>query len=306
MDWGGIALIATGLGLGLRHGIDWDHIAAITDITSTAPAEADERQVAALATAGAVSFGAAPSRGASALVIGGSGWSADAPATRTPSWAPSADSRARFFLATLYALGHATVVVILGLLAIWASEVLPTWIDPVMERLVGVTLLLLGLWIVYQLWHYGRDFRLRSRWMLVFSLVGRGWSWAKSRVTGRVHHHHHRDAGQYGKGTAFGIGMIHGIGAETGSQALLLASAAGATTRWTGSLLLGAFVVGLVCSNSLIAIMSTFGFVSTQARKNVFFVIGIIAAVFSLVVGVFFITGQGASLPDLQRMMGVN
>jgi len=34
-DLGALALIATGLGLGLRHGIDWDHIAAITDITGT-------------------------------------------------------------------------------------------------------------------------------------------------------------------------------------------------------------------------------------------------------------------------------
>jgi hypothetical protein len=31
-------VLVTGLALGLRHGIDWDHIAAITDITSTAAA----------------------------------------------------------------------------------------------------------------------------------------------------------------------------------------------------------------------------------------------------------------------------
>ena len=31
----GIALLGTGLGLGLRHGIDWDHIAAISDVTSS-------------------------------------------------------------------------------------------------------------------------------------------------------------------------------------------------------------------------------------------------------------------------------
>ena len=34
----GIALLATALALGLRHGIDWDHIAAIADITSTTAA----------------------------------------------------------------------------------------------------------------------------------------------------------------------------------------------------------------------------------------------------------------------------
>ena len=31
----GLGLLVTGLLLGFRHGFDWDHIAAITDITST-------------------------------------------------------------------------------------------------------------------------------------------------------------------------------------------------------------------------------------------------------------------------------
>ena len=34
----GIGVLLTGLLLGIRHGIDWDHIAAITDITSTTAA----------------------------------------------------------------------------------------------------------------------------------------------------------------------------------------------------------------------------------------------------------------------------
>jgi high-affinity nickel permease len=31
----GFGVLVTGFVLGIRHGIDWDHIAAITDITST-------------------------------------------------------------------------------------------------------------------------------------------------------------------------------------------------------------------------------------------------------------------------------
>src|SRR5690348_16584269 len=38
----GIGVLATGLALGIRHGIDWDHIAAITDITTTAAASEEE------------------------------------------------------------------------------------------------------------------------------------------------------------------------------------------------------------------------------------------------------------------------
>ena len=32
---GSVGIVSAALALGLRHGIDWDHIAAITDITST-------------------------------------------------------------------------------------------------------------------------------------------------------------------------------------------------------------------------------------------------------------------------------
>src|SRR3990170_878731 len=35
---GSIGVLAAALALGIRHGIDWDHIAAITDITSTTAA----------------------------------------------------------------------------------------------------------------------------------------------------------------------------------------------------------------------------------------------------------------------------
>src|SRR5262245_30450319 len=43
MDGGALGLIVTALTLGFRHGFDWDHLAAITDVTSTtATAEAAE------------------------------------------------------------------------------------------------------------------------------------------------------------------------------------------------------------------------------------------------------------------------
>ena len=74
-----LGLIGTGLGLGLRHGVDWDHIAAITDVTGTQP----ERL--------------------KALRLG-----------------------------TLYALGHASVVVALGLAALWAGSTLPDSMDAAM------------------------------------------------------------------------------------------------------------------------------------------------------------------------------
>lgn len=282
---GGLALIVLGFVLGLRHGIDWDHIAAITDITSSTVSNKEaevEGQILAVGAGGS---------DITMSLSGGGYWQ---------------EMNEGFFLASLYALGHASVVTLLGLLAIWVGAILPAWIDPLMERIVGVTLILLGLWICYSLWRYGSSFRLQSRWMVVFALVGRGWQAAKHLFAGHAHDHAHAHAqeiAQYGAKAAFGIGVLHGIGAETGSQALLLASAAGATTALSGSLMLLSFVIGLLVSNSLVAVFSLVGFVSSSTKRNVYVVIGVLAAVFSLAVGIFFVTGKGAVLPDLQALL---
>src|SRR5439155_1572709 len=76
-------------------------------------------------------------------------------------------------------------------------------------------------------------------------------------------------ASQYGPKTAFGVGMIHGVGAETGSQALLLAGIAG-VTGVTGIVILLAFVVGLLASNTLVAVVSASGFIGAQRLRPVY------------------------------------
>src|SRR5438309_10938289 len=90
-----LGLIATAFGFGFRHGIDWDHIAALTDITGSQD-----------------------------------------------------EGRKSMVLATMYALGHALVVFALGVAAILAAERLPSSVDGVMERIVGTTLLVLGVYVI--------------------------------------------------------------------------------------------------------------------------------------------------------------
>src|SRR5213076_3037906 len=89
-----IGLIATAFGFGFRHGIDWDHIAALTDITA----------------------------------------SQDTP-------------RRSMFFATLYAVGHALLVFALGFAAIVLAARFPHGVDGVMQRFVGATLVLLGVYV---------------------------------------------------------------------------------------------------------------------------------------------------------------
>ncbi|MBT7832769.1 MAG: hypothetical protein HN667_03900 [Chloroflexi bacterium] len=239
----GIALLGTGLGLGLRHGIDWDHIAAISDVTSS-----------------------------------------------------QSNHKRSLLMGTLYALGHAAVVVVLGMLAIWFGTLLPEWVDGYMEPVVGITLLILGAWLIWSMARNNGRLVMRSRWMLVFDLVKSSYRKinrnkpGKELATGNAKR-------EYGSGASLSIGVVHGIGAETGSQALLLAAAAGATSALTGSFLLIAFVVGLIMSNTLIAIATTTGLLGADRHHRFHTALGIVIAVFSIVLGSMFILGIADNLP---------
>ena len=284
-------LLLSAFGFGFRHGIDWDHIAAITDITS----------------------------------------SQDTP-------------RKGLYFGSLYALGHAMVVFVIGVLAILAGEKLPDSVDKAMGRVVGATLIALGIYVFYSLFKYGRDFRMRSRWMLVFSGVQRGYLWArehmrrhepaelehahvhaavepfmhhdaeeeapngarKDRATKRRTHEHghkHRMPDDpflnYGRATAIGIGMLHGIGAETPTQVLIFLAAAGAGGSGAGVAVLAAFLVGLVASNSLITLSSAYGFLRASKRFAIYATVAVITGVVSLVIGTLFLIGKDTFLPAL-------
>jgi len=345
---GAVTLLGTALLLGIRHGIDWDHIAAIADITSTTSAaetaeELHEREHRAAqghrhghggeeewqvhgggvvsrspsspadVRAGAVESGPPPSR--EPVRAGG----VESASPSSPGQPDPAGSRVAFisttrylreqrraiFLGTLYALGHALVVVMLGLAALQLGAVLPEWIDPIMGRIVGVTLLALSIWVfvsLYQYARYGREFRLRSRWMAVFDGIRYAWRWFQARLHG---HEHVRplEMSSYGPRTAFGVGMIHGIGAETGSQVLLIAAVGGAAGLGLGVPMMLAFVVGLVISNTLIVVLTSAGFVTSQLRTRVYVVAGLVAGIFSLLVGSLFLIEAEGFLPSLDPML---
>ncbi len=286
----GIGVLVSAFLFGFRHGIDWDHIAAISDITSSQ----DERR--------------------DSLLFG-----------------------------TLYALGHALVVFLIGSAAIVLGERMPPGIDSVMERIVGVTLVFLGVYVFVALVRHGREFRMRSRWMLIFTGVRRLYRRARaSRLPSPVHehepvhvhaggsdegvavaiaedipvsewhhghhgrpgHHHHAhpepDAFMnYGRGTAFAIGMIHGVGAETPTQLLIFLTAAGAGGQLVGEVVLAAFLVGLLTSNSVITIGSAFGFMKASENWKLYVTVAVLTATFSLVIGTLFVFGKGTLLPAL-------
>lgn len=108
----------------------------------------------------------------------------------------------------------------------------------------------------------------------------------------------------YGRRTAFGVGMIHGIGAETGSQALLIAAVGGAAGAGLGVPMLVTFCVGLVVANTAIVVVSATGFVGGQVRQPLYIAIGVVAGAFSIAVGVAFLLGTESMLPDLTILFG--
>jgi high-affinity nickel-transport protein len=277
-----IGLLATAYGFGFRHGIDWDHLAALTDITSS-----------------------------------------------------QATPRRSMALATFYALGHGLVVLALGLVAILLSAELPDSVDRAMEHVVGATLLLLGVYVLFALARHGRQFRMRSRWMLVISGLRRlrhrrvetvviehdhehaddaahGHTHAHAHVLAGgpshdVHRHVHRHVAPvpddpfttYGRPTAFFIGMLHGVGAETPTQVVIFLTAAGVGGTGAGMALLLVFLAGLLSANTVVALAGTFGFLGSTKNWPVYVCVSILTAVSSLVIGSLFLFGHGDFLPAI-------
>ena len=324
---GGVTLLWTALLLGFRHGFDWDHIAAISDVTSTtATADAAEGVHASSHTVSVpvhvhghggrdeVRAHAAPDHphahiaSPAADLAGAAGGHVAADghvAVGAVRLRLGQEERRALALGTLYAVGHALVVAALGTVALVFGAVLPDWVDPIMGRVVGLTLVFLGAWVFVSLYQYarhGRAFRLRSRWMLLFDGIRYAWR----RFQARLHGHEHADPiemSSYGPRTALAVGMIHGIGAETGTQVLLIAAIGGASSRGLGLPMLVAFIAGLLIANSLIVVITATGFIASRARERIYVAIGVVAGTFSLVIGLLFLFQLEGGLPAIDSWL---
>jgi high-affinity nickel permease len=316
-----VGLLGTALILGVRHGFDWDHLAAIADVTSTsstADAAEDVHETVHERSSGhAHAHGGTTEINAHARVAGAesNASSRDAHQHLAAAHVPvsalrsnlGSEQRRALALGSLYALGHAAVVAALGALALLFGAVLPDWVDPIMGRVVGFTLLILGVWVFVSLYQYARhgsDFRLRSRWMLVFDSARYGWR----RFQASLHGHEHVEPiemSSYGPRTAFAVGMIHGIGAETGTQVLLIAAIGGAAGQGLGIPMLAAFIVGLLISNSVVVLITATGFIASRARERLYVAVGVAAGLFSLVIGAIFLFDLRSVLPALDGFLQV-
>lgn len=223
--------------LGFRHGFDYDHIAAISDIAGLEQAEGGRRAI-----------------------------------------------RQTMKLGLAYALGHAATVATLGLLVIALGLSLPAGLDRWAERLVGLTLIVLAGYVLVAILRSGGRVQPASRG----AMLVRGFHFLRHRMTGRPPQTH---GAPVTASACFGVGVIHGLGAETPSQLalFLLAANLGGPTRG---------LIGLVCFLAGLLVMNT---VMTACAAGVFTTgntwpwwpatISAITAVYSFTIGTIFLFG---------------
>lgn len=266
---------ATTFAVGLRHGVDWDHLTAITDITGTEPSR-----------------------------------------------------RRGTLLALVYSGGHGAMVLVLGLLAVAAGTRLPPWIDPVMERLVGATLVLLAVPLLRSL----AMGRARSRGMVLFDFLSKVRErFAPDRVVELEHEHaHEHDAmhrhesplavdghaaavrvvhrhahrhevrlRRYGVPGTLAIGALHGFGAETGTQVVVLVSAGRAGTTGAALTVVGTFVLGVCITTAATAVTASLGWAGVGRHTRTVRMLTLVAALASAAVGIVFLAGRSDMLPPL-------
>ena len=287
-----LAIFGTTFLAGLRHGFDIDHIAAITDITSS-----------------------------------------------------QSDRKRSLKLATTYALGHMLVLLTLGAIAVLVGRRIPETIDSLAGRVIGSTLIALGVYVIYSLVRFRRDFRMTSRWMLVIAGVRRGLDRFRRTQHVVIEHEHDHDHGapgghghthehghpietitaarvatatkthahththvvpipsdpftEYGFKTSFLVGMVHGVGAETPTQVLLFSGAAGLAGSAAGVALVVAFVLGLFVGNTVLAVGTAFGFSAGKRLPLAYLFLAGLTALVSVYVGVAYLLDRPDLLPQL-------
>ena len=231
--------------LGFRHGFDYDHIAAISDITSV------------------------QNKIATAMRLG-----------------------------LLYALGHAVMIALLGGAVILFQLSLPHRLDSWAERLVGLTLIVLAIYVTGTLVWGDPEAVPPSR----AALMIRGYRSLRGRWGSRSSADANLAADQnlnYTGPIAFGVGVIHGLGAETPSQLalFLLAANLGGVGKGFGGMAM--FLIGLLVMNTIMTASASGLFhVGAFQPKLMRLMMGLTAA-YSFVVGCIFLLGSAGHLPPL-------
>jgi high-affinity nickel-transport protein len=211
--------------LGLQHGIDWDHVAAVSDVTSVQTSARD--------------------------------------ATRC---------------GMLYALGHAATVALLGIAVIALKHSLPESISVWMQRIVGLTLILLGAYVFGALVSGRGPMGRGQAFLAIFERLH--WHKKAGRIENR----------RYGSKSSLSLGVLHGLGAETPTQLSMLVIATNMGGLFNGVIGLTVFAIAMFLSNMALTTAATSLFTISKIRPIIFRWLGVITAGYSLCIGIVLIT----------------
>jgi high-affinity nickel-transport protein len=206
---------------------------------------------------------------------------------------PSRRNRRSLGLALWYCIGHGAVIVLLGALVGLLGVRLPGGLDRVFEVVVGLTLVGLGLLVLVQVAKQRRNYQFTSRWRLLLDVLRRVWLRRRGAVEWD------RPRGGVSRRAAFGIGVLHGTGAETPTQVVLFASAAAAGSTTGALIVLFAFVTGLIASDLGVALVWLSGRLGSTRLPHGQVALGVLTGVASIGVGSAFILEKSAMLPSM-------
>jgi high-affinity nickel permease len=230
--------------LGFRHGFDYDHIAAISDITSV------------------------QEKSSTAMRLG-----------------------------LLYAFGHASMIALLGGIVILFQLSFPPRLDSWAERLVGLTLIVLAIYVLGSLVWGNPKAIPPSR----AALIIRGFRKLRRRFTSAhpaaAAASNHDENLNYTAPVAFGV--IHGLGAETPSQLalFLLAANLGGVAKGIGGMAM--FLAGLLLMNTVMTASACGLFRSAAPHPRITRLFVGLTAVYSFIIGCIFLLDSSDHLPPL-------
>ena len=209
-------------------------------------------------------------------------------------------TRKRALLLTLfYSLGHALAVISIGISIILLGISIPQILDEFMGKAVGVTLVILGGYIVYHLTKKGqKEFRTATRFTIIANGILYVYSKLESKLIGRRVQQRKIFENGYGSHSSFVIGIIHGIGAESPTQIAIFAMSLGFGII-LGVTVLVVFVSGIIISNLIFGIMISTGFVRSLKSYKIYKYTSIASATASLLVGSLMMTGLDFILPEI-------
>ncbi len=241
------AALITAAVLGFRHGFDYDHIAAITDVVSM-----------------------------------------------------QRSRRAAMQLGMVYALGHALTVAGLGAIVILLGISLPAGIDRWAERLVGLTLLILGVYVLGTLLLRPRGPLPKSRYLLLHEGYHRIRLAFRRAAQSQTSSEQYAPPRNFDGRSVFVIGVIHGMGAETPSQLMIFLLAANLGGAALGLLGLGSFLAGLLTMNALMTASAAGVFGLSRCRPLLLRLVSAATGIYSVTMGVLFLAGHSSLLHALQ------